>query len=84
MTLWSAWARSAINNYIPMKASADGSSAAALYLVAALAEHPHDHVEAQPLNAPTAKPHATLQLSPATVTTDGFATSLLRRSAVYG
>ena len=52
--------------------AADGSTATALAVVAALAEHPHDHVEARPLNAPTAKPHATLQLSPATVTTDGL------------
>ena len=52
--------------------AADGSTATALAVVAALAEHPHDHVEARPLNAPTAKPHATLQLSPATVTADGL------------
>ena len=52
--------------------AADGSSAAALALVAAVAEHPHTQVAARPLNAPTAKPHATLQLSPATVTADGL------------
>ena len=52
--------------------AADGSSAAALALVAALAEHPHAQVAARPLNAPTAKPHATLQPSPATVTADGL------------
>ena len=66
--------------------AADGSSAAALALVAAVAEHPHTQVAARPLNAPTAKPHATLkatlQLSPATVTTDGLPRH--SRSAVYG